>query len=712
MTVRWRYFQITIRMRRYLWYLLLGLLLVPTSRALAATNQRTTQPSTNTLLSIYFLALDSDLAIYEPTLLNNIEAGTKGRADRMALVVIDGNGGHDTRVELIRAGERSPLGGLPNQTGIVHTDLDEYDMADGATLGGVLQWARQTYPATQTLVTFIGHGLPAAPAAEVDRLWPRQTVGRANNADGANIPLPTKYWAHSNYTDNHPKRTVITPKQLGIALAQGTNGGTDPIAVLDLVHCFGATIEELYEVAPYVLATIGSPSYAYLNPAALQRSLQELPTNLGAVDLAKRLATYHQIEDPNHPAIITTVDNSHLPALRSAWQRVAAALLPRLQQDPTTRERLTAAWRQAGKYDAPLCDDAWRIDETDYLADMGSFARALQVAFPDESLATSAEQVLAELRAAATPLIHADHPWMRPDQFWNFDSTYAGIALYGNLIPLQQNGQAYLSFQGHFYSSTEPPYRFLQRDDANDITWADVFTTFWQGQSVQTVACLPSLRITSGSQADLGLLLQMPTTAVNIQAQLAYTISVHNIGALPAENVTLYPTVPATVTLVAVDNQCTVQNGAINCTLGSLAPGATVTVTVIVKPSRVGTLSFQADVTSSSQENDLSNNWTVATVQVKPAADGCILPLWEHSTIYQAAEQVAYQGHVWQAQWWTQSEEPGTTGQWGVWRDQGACAAHTTALTPLASPLDTTALPNVTQSPMPAVQLFLPLVIR
>lgn len=33
----------------------------------------------------------------------------------------------------------------------------------------------------------------------------------------------------------------------------------------------------------------------------------------------------------------------------------------------------------------------------------------------------------------------------------------------------------------------------------------------------------------------------------------------------------------------------------------------------------------------------------------------------------------SYGGHNWQAKWWTQGETPGTTGQWGVWSDQGAC---------------------------------------
>ncbi|MFE2873986.1 carbohydrate-binding protein [Embleya sp. NPDC059259] len=34
---------------------------------------------------------------------------------------------------------------------------------------------------------------------------------------------------------------------------------------------------------------------------------------------------------------------------------------------------------------------------------------------------------------------------------------------------------------------------------------------------------------------------------------------------------------------------------------------------------------------------------------------------------------VSYQGHTYRAKWWTQGEVPGTTGQWGVWVDLGAC---------------------------------------
>ncbi|MYW12277.1 hypothetical protein GT034_28605, partial [Streptomyces sp. SID2563] len=31
-------------------------------------------------------------------------------------------------------------------------------------------------------------------------------------------------------------------------------------------------------------------------------------------------------------------------------------------------------------------------------------------------------------------------------------------------------------------------------------------------------------------------------------------------------------------------------------------------------------------------------------------------------------------GHTWRAKWWVQGDKPGTTGEWGVWEDLGACA--------------------------------------
>ncbi|MFC3897010.1 family 20 glycosylhydrolase [Lentzea rhizosphaerae] len=56
-----------------------------------------------------------------------------------------------------------------------------------------------------------------------------------------------------------------------------------------------------------------------------------------------------------------------------------------------------------------------------------------------------------------------------------------------------------------------------------------------------------------------------------------------------------------------------------------------------------------------------------------PQPGPCSQPAWERTKIYTGGNVVSHNGHKWTAQWWTQGEEPGTTGQWGVWRDGGVC---------------------------------------
>lgn len=41
---------------------------------------------------------------------------------------------------------------------------------------------------------------------------------------------------------------------------------------------------------------------------------------------------------------------------------------------------------------------------------------------------------------------------------------------------------------------------------------------------------------------------------------------------------------------------------------------------------------------------------------------------WSVSATYVAGDVVSHAGREWTAQWWTQGDEPGTTGEWGVWR--------------------------------------------
>lgn len=41
---------------------------------------------------------------------------------------------------------------------------------------------------------------------------------------------------------------------------------------------------------------------------------------------------------------------------------------------------------------------------------------------------------------------------------------------------------------------------------------------------------------------------------------------------------------------------------------------------------------------------------------------------WIRSKVYYATDQCTWKGNTWEAKWYTQGQEPGTTGQWGVWK--------------------------------------------
>ncbi|MFF6994595.1 lytic polysaccharide monooxygenase [Streptomyces sp. NPDC008313] len=51
----------------------------------------------------------------------------------------------------------------------------------------------------------------------------------------------------------------------------------------------------------------------------------------------------------------------------------------------------------------------------------------------------------------------------------------------------------------------------------------------------------------------------------------------------------------------------------------------------------------------------------------------CAAPVWSATSVYTGGDSVSYDGHTWRAKWWVTGDRPGTTGEWGVWEDLGAC---------------------------------------
>ena len=51
----------------------------------------------------------------------------------------------------------------------------------------------------------------------------------------------------------------------------------------------------------------------------------------------------------------------------------------------------------------------------------------------------------------------------------------------------------------------------------------------------------------------------------------------------------------------------------------------------------------------------------------------CGAEAWSADAAYLGGAQVAHEGHLYRANWWTQGEVPSEAGEWGAWEDLGAC---------------------------------------
>ncbi|MFJ2785271.1 MULTISPECIES: glycosyl hydrolase family 18 protein [unclassified Streptomyces] len=101
----------------------------------------------------------------------------------------------------------------------------------------------------------------------------------------------------------------------------------------------------------------------------------------------------------------------------------------------------------------------------------------------------------------------------------------------------------------------------------------------------------------------------------------------------------------------------------------SVTAGGSSTLTVNTAATTVsGTYQIVVNGASAS-----AGHAAVLTLTVTGGATQCTAGPWVTSSVYTGGQTVSYKGHTWKAKWWTTGEEPGTTGQWGVWQDLGAC---------------------------------------
>jgi len=509
-------------------------------------------PATTTLLALYALAFDNEpgspgnLSAYYTMTVQSIVSATTAAPDRVAVILADLDGYGDTHILIVQNGVAIPVDGLPTALHLslpvtLDPNLKEYDMADGWYVGTFIRWARRLYPASQTIFSFVGHGAPLTPQLRpITEGSPitAPTPAPPGTPDPATefVPLPPRWGAHSDLTDYH-SAGLLSVRSLAQALSIGTGNGAEPLTVVDLLHCFSATIEQLYEIHPYAKTIIAAPNYTYAEPTMLGKTLALLDPLQAPATLAKTLvASYDNLlPATDHPRLFIAIDADKLAPIKAAWDQTSAGLLDEWAANPTqTRSRLLAAYHASAKYDTTICQPQdWALAPPDALSDMADFAGRLGTEFGVQSPVGAWAMTTTQAISTAIIARHRQDgvPWFvdRPTATWTFPGS--GLALFADLAPVVVKGSTLFSWQAAWYTHTVSsgnryPYAFIRPTGNGDATWADLFHLFSTKPITTPFGCVQSFLHGRGAGA-LSLSTLTPITHP-VSAALFFSATVHS----------------------------------------------------------------------------------------------------------------------------------------------------------------------------------------
>ena len=127
------------------------------------------------------------------------------------------------------------------------------------------------------------------------------------------------------------------------------------------------------------------------------------------------------------------------------------------------------------------------------------------------------------------------------------------------------------------------------------------------------------------AQADLAVTKTDSPDPVAVRGQLTYTVIVRNDGPAVATGVTLADTLPDVAFISATPSRGSCarsgkgkSDGTVTCDLGSLAASESATVTIVVSPTREGTLTNTATARANEPDADTADNSATETTTVLP----------------------------------------------------------------------------------------------
>jgi uncharacterized repeat protein (TIGR01451 family) len=169
---------------------------------------------------------------------------------------------------------------------------------------------------------------------------------------------------------------------------------------------------------------------------------------------------------------------------------------------------------------------------------------------------------------------------------------------------------------GSACESTPPDFLMAATLNGSD-TFSDCSITEMQ-DDVNRASCITALPST-----DVAIVVGSQPGTVLLGDPATFTLEVNSIGTTTATNVVANVTIPPSMTLSSVSatsGSCTNGAGNATCTLGSIAAGSGVTISVTAVPASTGNADFVGSVTATADTNS-NNNQVTVRLTVGPAVD-------------------------------------------------------------------------------------------
>ena len=127
-----------------------------------------------------------------------------------------------------------------------------------------------------------------------------------------------------------------------------------------------------------------------------------------------------------------------------------------------------------------------------------------------------------------------------------------------------------------------------------------------------------SLSLLVTAQADLAVTVTDAPDPANVGQAVTYTIETTNTGPSTATNVSVVDSIPASAIFVSASAGCSAPtSGQLHCSVAALAPGATASVTVVLRPTSPGSLSNQVSAAALEADPISANNAATASTWVQ-----------------------------------------------------------------------------------------------